>query len=86
MNGRLAMSYQCVLMAKKVNVFLWCVKKTMASRSREVILPFYSALVRPHLDYCVQFSAPQFKDDRKSPRRSLAEGHKDDTGPAASPL
>ncbi|GAB0206088.1 cAMP-dependent protein kinase inhibitor alpha [Grus japonensis] len=44
---KLNMSRQCALAAQKANCALGCVSSSVTSRSREGILPLYSALVRP---------------------------------------
>ena len=63
-DNRLVVSQCCAPSAKNVDGILEYIKEC-GQQVEGVILPFSSAPMRPCLQCCVQFWAPQFKTDRK---------------------
>ena len=66
-------------MAQKANGILGSIKRRVASRDREVIVPLCFALVRPHLQRCVQVWSPQYEEDTELLER-VQRSHKDEQG------
>jgi len=71
---KIVMTQQCTLAAQKANHILGCIKRSVASRLREGILTLCSALVRPHLESCIQLWSPQQRKDMDL----ATDGHKND--------
>ncbi|KAJ7414890.1 hypothetical protein BTVI_39981 [Pitangus sulphuratus] len=61
-NGKLNTNPQCFSAAKRANHVLGGIRERITSLSREGIVLRWSALRQPHLEYCVQFWASQYKD------------------------
>ncbi len=61
--SNLNFSQQCVNAAKKANRILGFIKINFSFKNKDVILPLYTSLVRPHLEYAVQFWSPHHVKD-----------------------
>ena len=70
MDSWLNMIQQYAQVAKKTSGILAWIRSGVVRRTREVILRLYSALVRPHLKYCVQFWVAQYRKNTEIQRRA----------------
>ena len=75
-DSHLNMNQQCAQLASKANSTLACIRKSMASRTTEVIVPLYMALVRLHFQYCGQFGVSHYRKDAVTWRSASREGQR----------
>ena len=56
-------SEQCGIAASKGNQILGLIRRTIMYKEKQLIVPLYKAIVRPHLEYCIQAWRPYRKKD-----------------------
>ena len=56
-------SEQCGIAASKVTQILGLIRRTITYKEKQLIVPQYKAIVRPHLEYCIQAWMPYHKKD-----------------------
>ncbi len=61
--SRIKFSQQCKDAAGKPNRMLGFINRNFSFKNKDVILPLYTSLVRPHLEYAVQFWEPHHPKD-----------------------
>ena len=61
--SNLKVDQQCCKAANEANRKLGMIKRGFRNKTRAVMLPLYKAMVRPHLDYCIQAWRPHLRKD-----------------------
>ena len=54
MNANMKVSEQCRIAASKGNQVLGMIRRNITYKEKSLIIPLYKAIVRPHLEYCIQ--------------------------------
>ena len=76
-------SEQCGIAASKRNQIIWLVRRTIMYKEKQLIVPLYKAIVKPHLEYCIQAWRPYRKKDidkleriqRRATKMTVWDGH-----------
>ena len=61
-------SEQCGIAASKGNQIIGLIWRTIMYKEKQLIVPLYKAIVRPHLEYCIQAWKPYRKKTEKLER------------------
>ena len=60
-SAEMKVSEQCGIAAAKGNQILGLIRRNIVYKERELIIPLYKTIVRPHLEYCIQAWRPYCK-------------------------
>ena len=63
MNANMKVSEQCRIAASKGNQVLGMIRRNISYKEKSLIVPLYKAIVRPHLEYCIQAWSPYLRKD-----------------------
>ena len=63
MNCNMKVSEQCRIAASKGNQVLGMIRRNITYKEKSLIVPLYKAIVRPHLEYCIQAWNPHLRKD-----------------------
>ena len=63
MNASMKVSEQCRIAASKGNQILGMIRRNITYKEKSLIVPLYKAIVRPHLEYCIQAWNPHLRKD-----------------------
>ena len=50
-------SEQCGIASSKGNKIIGLIRRTIMYKDKQLIVPLYKVIVRPHLEYCIQYSS-----------------------------
>ena len=63
MNANMKVSAQCRIAASKGNQVLGMIRRNITYKEKSLIVPLDKAIVRPHLEYCIQAWSPYLRKD-----------------------
>ena len=59
----MTVSEQCGIAASKRNQIPGLIRRPITYKEKQLIVPMYKAIIRPHLEYCIQAWKPYRKKD-----------------------
>ena len=74
-NANMKVSEQCRIAASKGNQVIGMIRRNITYKVKCLIIPLYKAIVRPHLEYCIQARNPYIRKDIDILDKNTEESH-----------